>query len=164
MLDSCGWGTKKNKKMHFTKKQNNVQTFVNLHIRPIILFCRQYFLQEVFVRFYFSWKSLKEKSVRICSIDFIFSYKIIFRDNTVVRLREGKRCPFLRSLFAIIMCKLPCFQRGPPAIVMYEPAILLSKGPPTSVCKYFAFKEPPNFADFWCVICEFGGSKFSLGC
>jgi len=37
----------------FTKKQNNVQAFVSLHIRPIVLFCRKYFLQEVFVRFYF---------------------------------------------------------------------------------------------------------------
>jgi len=26
--------------MHFTKKQNNVQALVNLHIRPIILLCR----------------------------------------------------------------------------------------------------------------------------
>jgi len=39
--------------MHFTRKENNVQAFVNLHIRLIILFCRQYFLQQVFVRFYF---------------------------------------------------------------------------------------------------------------
>jgi len=27
--------------MHFTKKQNNVQPFVNLHICPIIILCRQ---------------------------------------------------------------------------------------------------------------------------
>jgi len=40
--------------MHFTKTQNNVQALVNLHIRPIVLFRRQYFLQEVFVRFYFT--------------------------------------------------------------------------------------------------------------
>ena len=39
--------------MHFTKKQNNIQTFVNLPIRPIILFCRQYFFEEVFGRLYF---------------------------------------------------------------------------------------------------------------
>ena len=39
--------------MHFTWKQNKVQAFGNLHVRPIILFCGQYFLQEVFVRFYF---------------------------------------------------------------------------------------------------------------
>jgi len=40
--------------MHFTKKQNNL-AFLNLHIRPTVHFCRgrQYFLQEVFVRFYF---------------------------------------------------------------------------------------------------------------
>jgi len=43
---------RKTKIMHFTKKQNNVQAFVNLHIHPIILFYRKYFLQEVFVRFY----------------------------------------------------------------------------------------------------------------
>ena len=39
--------------MHFTKKQNSVQAFANLHIHPIVLFCKQYFLQEVFARFYF---------------------------------------------------------------------------------------------------------------
>jgi len=44
--------------MHFAKKQNNVQAFVNLHNRPIILFRRrkQYFLQEVFARFYLDVK------------------------------------------------------------------------------------------------------------
>ena len=26
--------------MHLTKKQNNAQAFVNLHIRPVILLCR----------------------------------------------------------------------------------------------------------------------------
>ena len=30
--------------MHFTKKQSNVQAFINLHIRLIILFCRQKWL------------------------------------------------------------------------------------------------------------------------
>jgi len=44
---------RKTKIILFPKKQNNVQAFVNLHIRPIILFCSQYFRQEVFVRFYF---------------------------------------------------------------------------------------------------------------
>jgi len=39
--------------MNFTKKYNIVQAFVNLHIRPIILFYKQYFLQGIFVRFYF---------------------------------------------------------------------------------------------------------------
>jgi len=41
--------------MHFARKQNSVQSFVNLHNRPIILFRRrkQYFLQEVFARLYF---------------------------------------------------------------------------------------------------------------
>jgi len=49
--------------MHFTKTQNNVQAFVNLHIRPIILFRRQYFLQEVFARFYFLVKVTVEKDM-----------------------------------------------------------------------------------------------------
>jgi len=44
---------RKTKLINVTKKQNNVQAFVNLLIRPIILFCKQYFLQEIFVRFYF---------------------------------------------------------------------------------------------------------------
>jgi len=39
--------------MHFPKKQNNVQTFANLYIFQSMFFCRQYFLQGVFVRFYF---------------------------------------------------------------------------------------------------------------
>jgi len=38
--------------MHFTKKENNVQAFVNLHIRPIIRFGRQYFFHEIFLRFF----------------------------------------------------------------------------------------------------------------
>jgi len=38
--------------MHFTEKQSNVQAFVNLHIRPIILLHKQYFFQDVFARFY----------------------------------------------------------------------------------------------------------------
>jgi len=33
--------------MHFTKKQNNVQAFVNLHIHRTILFCREYSPQEI---------------------------------------------------------------------------------------------------------------------
>jgi len=53
--------------MHFTKKLNNVKVFVNLHIRPIQLFCRQYFLQEVFVRFHFLAKISRGK----VSINFI---------------------------------------------------------------------------------------------
>jgi len=44
---------RKTKIMHFTTKQNNVQTFVNVHTCPLMFFCRQYFLQPVFVRFYF---------------------------------------------------------------------------------------------------------------
>jgi len=39
--------------MHFTKRQNNFKAFVNLHIRPIILFYKQYFLQDIFVRVHF---------------------------------------------------------------------------------------------------------------
>jgi len=39
-------------------------------------------------------------------------------------------------------CKVPCFQRGPTATVIYKWAILLSNGPPTAVviCKYLVFK------------------------
>jgi len=49
--------------MHFTKKQNNIKAFANLHIPPIILFSRgrQYLLQEVFVRFYFLVKITRGK-------------------------------------------------------------------------------------------------------
>jgi len=37
--------------MHFTKKRNNVETFVNLHIFQLTFFCRR--LHKVFVQFYF---------------------------------------------------------------------------------------------------------------
>jgi len=47
--------------MHLSKKQNNAQAFVNLHIRPVILLCRQYFPEEIYVRFYFLVKSDQEK-------------------------------------------------------------------------------------------------------
>jgi len=47
--------------MHFTKTQNNVQAFVNLHIRPFVLFRRQYLLQEDFARFYFPVKVTAKK-------------------------------------------------------------------------------------------------------
>ena len=47
--------------MHFTKKQSNIEAFVNLHIRPFIVSCRQYFLQEDSVRFYFPIKITAEK-------------------------------------------------------------------------------------------------------
>jgi len=52
--------------MHFAKKQTNIQAFANLHNRAIILFRRrrQYFLQEVFVRFYILIKIIAAK-VRI---------------------------------------------------------------------------------------------------
>jgi len=43
---------RKNLIINFTKKKN-VQAFVNFPIRPNILFCRQHFFQEVFVRLYF---------------------------------------------------------------------------------------------------------------
>ena len=53
---------RKTKIIHFTTKQNNIQAFVNLPIRPIILFCgRQYFFQEVFVRLYFLVKTTPGK-------------------------------------------------------------------------------------------------------
>jgi len=40
--------------------------------------------------------------------------------STVVRLREGKRGTWLGPPFATVMCKVPCFQRGPTATVMYK--------------------------------------------
>jgi len=55
----------KTKIIHFTKKQNNVPAYVNLHIRPVILFCGEYFRQEVFVRFYFLVKITAGKSILI---------------------------------------------------------------------------------------------------
>jgi len=48
--------------MHFTKKQNNVQALINLPIRPIVLFCRQYFFQ-VFVRLYSPVKIIPGKVI-----------------------------------------------------------------------------------------------------
>jgi len=47
--------------MHLTKKQNKIYTFVNLHIRPVVLLYRQYFLEEINVRLYFLVKSHQEK-------------------------------------------------------------------------------------------------------
>jgi len=38
---------------------------------------------------------------------------------TVVCLREGKRDTYLGPFFATVMSKVPCFQRGPTATVMY---------------------------------------------
>jgi len=66
--------------MHFTKQQNNVQAFVNLHIRRIILFRRQHFLQEVFARFYFLGKITTEKTVILEVIrGFIFYSSILLQ-------------------------------------------------------------------------------------
>ena len=48
---------------------------------------------------------------------------------TVVCLREGKRGTCLGPRFATVMCKVPCFQRGPTATVMYMQATLLPRGP-----------------------------------
>jgi len=71
---------RKTKIMHFTKQQNNVQAFSNLHIRRIILFCRQYFLQEVFARFYFLGKITTEKPVILEVIrGFIFYSSILLQ-------------------------------------------------------------------------------------
>jgi len=39
--------------MHFTKKQNNVQAFVNLHIRPIILSVDNTFFKKTLLDFIF---------------------------------------------------------------------------------------------------------------
>ena len=97
---------------------------------------------------------------------------------TVVCVREGKGGTCLGPPFATVMCKVPCFQRGPTATAMHNWATLLSNGPPTAVvlCKYlafkgaqvtvmhFSFKATPNFIDFYCFIYQFGGSEVSLEC
>jgi len=39
--------------MHFTKKQNKLQAFVNLHIRPIVLSVDNTFLKKTLLNFIF---------------------------------------------------------------------------------------------------------------
>jgi len=39
---------------------------------------------------------------------------------TVVCLRKGKRGTSLGPPFATVMCKVPCFQRGPTATAMHK--------------------------------------------
>jgi len=74
--------------VHFAKKQNNVQAFANLHIRPIILFCRQYFLQEDY-RFYFLVKSQQEKSVLILQV--IRAFTISFCYHVIHDRKNSQR-------------------------------------------------------------------------
>ena len=52
--------------MHFTKKQNYVQTFVNLHNFQLMFFWRQYVFMKSLFDFIFLYKSQQEKSV-LCS-------------------------------------------------------------------------------------------------
>jgi len=52
---------------------------------------------------------------------------------TLVILREGKRGTCFGPPFTTVICKVPCFRRGPTATVMH---------------KHFSFKGPPNFTDF----------------
>ena len=48
--------------------------FKDLHIRPIILFCRQYFLQEVFVQFHFLVKITRGKdSINFTGSSFVWA-------------------------------------------------------------------------------------------
>ncbi|CAK8697283.1 unnamed protein product [Clavelina lepadiformis] len=67
--------------MYFTRKQNN------LHSRPIILFCRQYFLQEVVIRLYF----LKKISAGKVSINFAgykaFHIQMVFAQGNANKYR-----------------------------------------------------------------------------
>jgi len=49
--------------MNFTKKENNVQAFVNLRIRLIVLFRRQTFFKKCLLGFIFSQRSHQKKSV-----------------------------------------------------------------------------------------------------
>jgi len=65
--------------IHFTEKQNNVQAFVNLHICPIIIFCWQYFLQEVSARLYFLVNSQQEKSAFIFQMIRAFTFRFCYQ-------------------------------------------------------------------------------------
>jgi len=64
--------------MHFTKKQNYVQAFVKLNIRPITHLCRQYVLQEVFTPFCFLVKITARKSVLILHVIRAFTFCFCF--------------------------------------------------------------------------------------
>ena len=48
--------------MYFIKKPDNVQTFVNLHICPIMFFCRLYTFFTKFFSILFSRKDHSRKS------------------------------------------------------------------------------------------------------
>ena len=81
-----------------------------------------------------------DESERVQSVSY-FNIRSLSWLYAVVCLRKGKRSlPW--APFAAVMCKVPFFQRGPTATVMYKEATLLSKGHPTAVvmCKYLALK------------------------
>jgi len=84
---------------------------------------------------------ISDKAERVQSVSYshIRSFSGLY---AVVCLREGKQGTCLGPPFATVMCKIPCFQRGPTATVMYKWTTLLSKGPPTAavMCKYLASK------------------------
>ena len=66
---------------------------------------------------------ISDEAERVQSVSY-YHIRLLSGLYTVMCLREGKRGPF-----ATVMCKVPCFQRGPTATVMYKQATLLSKGP-----------------------------------
>jgi len=71
---------------------------------------------------------ISDEAERVQSVSY-FHVRSLSGLYTAVCLREGKRGTCLEHSFATVMCKIPCFQRGPTANVMYKWATLLSKGP-----------------------------------
>jgi len=71
---------------------------------------------------------ISEEAERVQSVSY-FHVRSLSGLYAVVCLSEGKRGNCLGPPFATVMCKVPCFQRGPTANVMYKWATLLSKGP-----------------------------------
>jgi len=74
--------------IHFIKKQNNVEAFINSHIRLIILFCRQYFLQDVFVRFYFLVKVTAGKVSINFKGDEVFHILLLLSDQMLFMMDD----------------------------------------------------------------------------
>jgi len=74
--------------IHFVKKQNNAEAITNLRIRPIILFCRQYFLQEVFFRLYFLVKITAGKVSINFTDDTGFHILLLLSDHMIFMMTE----------------------------------------------------------------------------
>ena len=74
--------------IHFIKKQNNVEAFINSHIRLIILFCRQYFLQDIFVRFYFLVKVTAGKVSINFKGDEVFHILLLLSDQMLFMMDD----------------------------------------------------------------------------